>query len=384
LTGGIIKEGLMLSTCNRLEIVAVAEAAGPAGEAIRGLLARAAGLEPAEIARSLHELAGLDAVEHLFRVASGLDSQVLGEAQILGQVKSADRQAVQFRTVGPVISKLFHKSFQTAKRVRSETGLAEGSVSTASAAVETAQAVRGSLEGLAAVVLGAGEMAQAAVARLKARGVGDLAVASRSPDRAAALAQKCGGRAIVLEDLPQALRKADLLVTAAAAAGPVLETGELAALGRKAPRPLVVLDLGLPRNVPAEAAGLPGVVLRNVDDFDSLAGQGRALRLQEAGRAEEVIREEVAKFEQWLASLSTSPTIKDLIRQAEAARAMEVDRTIAKSGFSAEQAEALEAMSRALVRRLLHNPLSFIKGCHRHGRSDHVVDVFRRVYGLDS
>jgi glutamyl-tRNA reductase len=386
LADGIVKEGLVISTCNRLEIVAVSEVPEAASELMADLLAGAAGIDLAELLPGLHRFTGLSAVEHLFRVASGLDSQVLGEAQILGQVKSAYRQAVQYRTVGPIISKLFHKSFQTAKRVRSETGLAEGAVSTASAAVETAQALLGPLTDLTAVIVGTGQMAAAAAGHLRSRGVGTIVVAGRSADRARTLAHKCGGTALAMEDLRARLPSADLVVTAVAADGPVLGPADLAGdpagPGRTA-RPLVVLDLGLPRNVAAEAAAVPGVALRNMDDFEALADHGRSLRRREAERAGAVIAEEVAKFSQWLSSLSTSPTIKDLILRAETARAMEVERTVAKNGFSPEQIEAVEAMSRALVRRLLHNPLAFVKGCHRHGRSDHVIDFFRRVFGLD-
>jgi glutamyl-tRNA reductase len=152
---------------------------------------------------------------------------------------------------------------------------------------------------------------------------------------------------------------------------------------RSLPKALVILDLGVPRNVSPEVRDVEGVILRDIDDFEAETYGARILRRREAERAAKVISEEVAKFSQWLASLSTSPTIKDLIRQAEEARAMEVERTVAKNGFSPEQAEALEAMSRSLVRRILHNPLAFVKGCHRHGRSDHVLDLFRRVFGLD-
>jgi glutamyl-tRNA reductase len=205
-------------------------------------------------------------------------------------------------------------------------------------------------------------------------------VASRSPDRAEALARKCGGKAAPLSALAEILPSMDLLVAAAAARGPVLGPAELAG---RAEKPLTVLDLGLPRNVAPEARALEGVTLKDIDDFKLLADGGRTLRKREAAKADKVIGEEVEKFRQWLANLSTSPTIKDLVRLAEAARVVELERTVAKTGFSPEQVEALEAMSRSLVRRLLHNPLAFVKGCHRHGRSDHVLDLFRRVFGLD-
>ena len=395
ITEGVINEGLVISTCNRLEIVAASEDSEAAKDALLDLMARAGGVSPEELRPRLHELGGLEGVEHLFRVASGLDSQVLGEAQILGQVKDAYRQAVRYRTVGPMVSKLFHKSFQTAKRVRSETGLAYGAVSVASAAVETAQALLGPLEGLSVLVLGAGEMAAGAAAHLKARGVENLSVASRSQARAQALALKHDGRAISLEEFGEALIGADLLVTAVSSDKPVVTPEVLGARFQARERgradqkklaeqkELAILDLGLPRNVSPEVGLMEGIVLRDIDDFEAAASGAKDHRGREAERAQTVIGEEVAKFSQWLSSLSTSPTIKDLIRLAEDARTMEVERTTAKNGFSPEQVEALEAMSRSLVRRILHNPLAFVKGCHRHGRSDHVLDLFRRVFGLD-
>lgn len=381
LTRGVIKEGLVISTCNRLEIVTVADDPDAAALELRNLMAAAGSMTADDLAPRLHEHRGLMAVAYLFRVASGLDSQVLGESQILGQVKEAYRQAARYRTVGPMVSKLFHKSFQTAKRVRSETGLAYGTVSVASAAVEAAFKMLGTLQGLNALVLGAGEMATAAAGHLKTRGVGDLLIISRSLAAAETVAMKYGGRALAFASFGEALQKADLLVTAVASDEPLVTAKSLE--GRRGKKKLAVLDLGLPRNVAPEVRELPGIFLRDIDDFENAADGARVFRLNEADRAEAVISEEVAKFNQWLASLSTSPTIKDLIGLAEEARAMEVERTIARNGFSSEQVEALEAMSRSLVRRILHNPLAFVKGCHRHGRSDHALDLFRRVFGLD-
>jgi glutamyl-tRNA reductase len=381
LADGVIGEGLVISTCNRLEIVAVADHPEPAEAALAALMAGAAELGAAGLAPHLHHLRGAAAVEYLFSVASGLESQVLGEAQILGQVKEAYRRAVACRTVGPMVSKLFHKSFQTAKRVRTETEVAAGSVSVASAAVDTAQASLGGLSGRRAVILGAGEMASSAAAHLRARGVGAILVASRSPARASDLAGQVGGEAVPLEGLGAALAGSDLLLTAVGGCSPVL-TAEFLAGSIPAGRSLLVLDLGVPRNVEAAAAGLPGLALRNIDDFEALAGRGRASRLKELVKAREIVAEEAAKFGQWLSNLATTPTIKDLVRQAEEARRLELERTVAKAAFSAEQLEAVEAMGRALVRRLLHNPLSFAKGCH--GRSDQALNMFRRVFGLDA
>ncbi|MDR1296941.1 MAG: glutamyl-tRNA reductase [Deltaproteobacteria bacterium] len=378
-TFGRIAEGLVISTCNRVEMVAAGDSAPEVERELRALLVEASGVGEDELDPHLHVFLNLEAVEHLFRVASGLDSQVLGEPQILGQVKEAYRAAARYRTAGPIVSKLFHKCFKTAKRVRGETDLASGAVSMASAAAVMAADLLGGLAGRTALVVGTGEMAQLLGQHLKARGAG-LVVAGRNEERARFLAAHLGARAADLADLTQNLALADLVVTAVGATEPVLTEGNFP---RTEGRGTVVIDLGVPRNVEPSLGGREGLVLKNVDDLSEVVERNQASRRREAVKASRVIAEEVAKFAVWLNSLAVSPTIKDLIRQADQARLLELERTTSRREFSPEQVEALEAMSRALVRRLLHNPLVFAKGCHRHGRSDHSLNLFRRVFGLD-
>ncbi|MDR2367306.1 MAG: glutamyl-tRNA reductase [Deltaproteobacteria bacterium] len=381
---GIISEGLVISTCNRVEIVAVAPGPGDPGPELLNLMAQASGYGAAELKPFVHLYSNLEAVGYLFRVTSGLDSQVLGEPQILGQVKEAFRTATRYRTVGPIVSKLFHKSFQTAKRVRSETELASGTVSMASAGVAMAAGLLGGLEGKRAVIIGSGDMASLVATHLRAKGAGPIGVYGRSLERAQALARKVDGEAGtlpgLLADAGAGLGKADVLFTAATTMEPILTAADLAGL---APSGLLIIDLGVPRNVEGAAGDLGGITLVNVDRLTEVVSDNRSLRLMEAGKARAIVDEEVGKFRRWLSSLATSPTIKDLIGLAEEARCLELERTMAKNGFSPEQKEAIEAMSRSLVRRILHNPLTFAKGCHRHGHSDYRLDVFRRVFGLD-
>ncbi|MDR0622428.1 MAG: glutamyl-tRNA reductase [Deltaproteobacteria bacterium] len=383
-TLGIISEGLVISTCNRVEIVAVGPGTMDPVPELLGLMAQASGYGEDELKPYAHAYRDLEAVGYLFRVAAGLDSQVLGEPQILGQVKEAFRTATRYRTVGPVVSKLFHKSFQTAKRIRSETELATGTVSMASVATLSAAAFLGGLVGKTAVIVGSGEMASLAATHLKAKGVGSLTVYGRSLERAQALARKVDGRAGSLEDLLAdpvgKLAGADLMVTAVGALEPVITAEKLKRIG---PASLLIIDLGVPRNVEASVGDIPGITLKDVDGLGEVVRENQASRLKEAEKALAIVDDEVAKFSRWLSSLATSPTIKDLIGLAEQARLVELERTVAKNGFSPEQVEALETMSRALVRRILHNPLTFAKSCHRHGRSDYRLDVFRRVFGLD-
>ncbi|MDR2442573.1 MAG: glutamyl-tRNA reductase [Deltaproteobacteria bacterium] len=382
LTAGTIKEGLVLSTCNRLEIVVATDDSLAAQAALLNLMATASGLSSQELHPYVHYLTNLQAVNYLFRVTAGLDSQVIGEAQILGQVKEAYRAASHFRTVGPLVSKLFHKSFQAAKRVRNETEVAYGAVSIASAAVETAQATLGSLAGLTAMVLGTGEMAYCVTSHLKNRGLSKLIIAGRTSEHVKDLAKKHSAQAFIIEnikDLKDILPNVDILAAAVAVVKPVITVEILPNNVKK----LLILDLGVPRNVSELVGKLPDVQLKNIDDLKGLVNQNLSLRQLEAQKAEEIIAQEVLKFSRWLKSLATSPTIKDLINLAEEARMVEMERTRGKVNFDPEQLEAVEAMSRALVRRLLHNPLTFLKGSHRHERQDYFLNMFRRLFGLD-
>ncbi|MDR2301043.1 MAG: glutamyl-tRNA reductase [Deltaproteobacteria bacterium] len=391
---GIISEGLVISTCNRVEIVAVSHGSVDPGSELLTLMAQATGQDESDLRPYVHLHSNLEAVGYLFRVASGLDSLVVGEPQILGQVKEAFRTATRYRTVGPIVSKLFHKSFQTAKRIRSETELASGAVSVASAATIMAHELLGGLEGKKAVIIGSGEIASLGAAHLKAKGVSSLVIYGRNLEKAQTLAKKVDATAKslteLLGDVEKNLKGVDLLFSAASAMEPIITRSLLAWFSAKksagdkpVTEKLVVMDLGVPRNVEAAVENIPGVVLRNVDGLIEVVNKNQSLRQIEAKKASAIVDEEVRKFSHWLSSLATSPTIKDLIGLAEEARTIELERTMAKNGFSPEQKEALENMSRALVRRILHNPLTFAKGCHRHGHSDYRLDVFRRVFGLD-
>ncbi|MDR3204034.1 MAG: glutamyl-tRNA reductase [Deltaproteobacteria bacterium] len=387
LDGGLATEGLILSTCNRLEIALVCEDLSSvdqrdqAAQAVVELMAETSRLNLTQLLPYVHRYNDLEAVEYLFRVASGLDSQILGEPQILGQVKQAFREAIKAKIVGPVIHKLFHKSFRAAKRIRNETDLSNGVVSVASAAVEMALRSKGDLAGLKALVVGAGEMATLAVNHLKDKGVTSLTVVSRVMERAFDLAQKVGAKAASLEDLPLCLARSDLILTAVAVDKPLITKAMIE--GAKGAGELLILDLGLPRNVEGEVSLIPEVKLLNLDDFEAVVFRNQSFRLMEAQRAEVIIKEEVAKFSQWLSSLGADSTIKDLIALAERARQVEIERTISKHDFNSEQVRSLEVMSRALVRRILHNPVTFAKSCHRHGRCDYNLDSLRRIFGLD-
>ncbi|MDR1045274.1 MAG: glutamyl-tRNA reductase [Candidatus Adiutrix sp.] len=394
---GVLNELLILSTCNRLEILAAGQRAEEVRRAIVGSLAAISGLAEEDFGPYSHEFRGLEAAHHLFRVAASLDSLVLGEPQILGQVKEAYRRALDHRRAGLLVTKLMHRCFRAAKRVRSETTLAGGTVSVAGAAVALARNLSGGrLSESSTLLLGAGPMAALAAANLKKNPPARLTVMNRSQDRARLLAAKHGAAVRPWEELEEALAEADLVIAATGAPHPILTSERLAEIqpGR-ADRPLIIIDIGVPRNVAHDVKRLPNLILRNIDDLNEVVWESRISRQEAADRAEAIIGEEVAKFAHWLESLVSQPTVSALTRKAESIRRLELERTLSQHQFSPEQAASLEAMTSALVRRLLHDPLVFIKShqpddepacpgagesCRPHGRC---LDSLRRAFKLE-
>jgi glutamyl-tRNA reductase len=382
-----LTESLILSTCNRLEVLAVS---GRPEAAARGVI-KALGLSPAELKPCLHQYFGLEAARYLFRVSASLDSLVLGEPQILGQVKAAFRESVHRRRAGAFLHKLMHRAFRAAKRVRGETPLAGGAVSVAGAAVALARNLwGGDLAGARAVILGAGSMAALAADNLKKRAAADLTLISRTPAKAEALAAKSGAAVRPWGDLEAALARADLVIAATAAPVPVLTAETLApALDRRpeSSRPLFIIDIGVPRNVAHDVKRSRNVVLRNIDDLNEVVWESRLSRAEAAAAAEAVIDSEVEKFGQWLARQAHQPTLAALTRKAENIRRLELKKTLSQHNFDPDQREALELMTAALVRRLLHDPLLFIKnssppgaGCPQ-AKGDCVLSI-RRAFNL--
>ena len=360
---GELAESLILSTCNRLEVLGVSEQVDGGRDAVYRSLAAASGLSEDQIRPYAHEYVGLPAARHLFRVAASLDSLVLGEPQILGQVKEAFRQALDRRRAGTILNKVMHRAFRAAKRVRSETSLAGGAVSVAGAAVALARTLveGGDLHNKSVLILGAGPMAALAGANLKKRSPADLTIMNRSLAKAEILAGKFEAQCRPWEELNPALMEADLVIAATGAQSPILTLDRLEKIMALRGRPLTIIDIGVPRNASHDLKHLDKVVLRNIDDLNEVVWESRAARQDAAGRAEDIIEEEVAKFGDWLKSLASRPTVAALTRKAEDIRRLELSRTLNQHQFSPEQAASIEAMSAALVRRLLHDPLAFIK-----------------------
>lgn len=378
---GPVNEALLLSTCNRVEIYASASAAREAARLARAYLAERA---ETSIDAALYEHHGSDAIRHAFRVASSLDSLVVGEPQILGQVKTSFEAAQAAGTIGPLLGRCFSRAFAVAKRVRTETGIAEGTVSISSIAVELARKIFGELEGRRVLLLGAGEMGEAAAKSLGQTGA-TLRVVNRSPDKALALAAACGGEAREYEQLDSELVKADVVITSTSSADFVLTLARVREVVRaRRHRPLFLIDIAVPRDVDPKVASLDGVFLYDVDDLQKLAEENLRSRRGEAEAAERIVAIEVDEFDTWRRSLEVAPTIVALREHALAVVRAEVERSTLKLGPLDDSARrSLEKMSDAIVNKLLHAPLTALKSSADEVERAALVATTRRLFDLD-
>jgi len=381
-----IDEAVLLATCNRVEVIAIARHPEAARLRIRSFLRRelAPGDLGPEVERCLYEHVDGDAMRHVLRVACSLDSMVLGEPQILGQTKEAYRQAAECGAAGPILARLFQQAFATAKRVRSETRIAERPVSIARVAVDLARRIFEDLADKRGLLIGAGEMIEAAVDALRGVGLASLAVANRTPERAAELAARCGATAHGLDELPRLLHDADLVLSCIAAPEPIL-TRELAlaALGARGGLPVFVIDLGVPRNAAPELDRVDNVFLYDVDDLAAVAEENAQARQQERVRAEAIVDEQKQRFDGWLAALRAVPTIRHLRERAEAIRAAELERVAGRLSLSDADRESVEYLTRALVNKLLHAPLSQLRRAAEREDGVAVLEVARALFELD-
>ena len=403
----VLNEALVLDTCNRTEVYCVAADAADAADPAAYLLQRIAAVRGAAAATSadrLYRHDGPAAVRHLFRVAAGLDSQVIGEHQILAQAKAAYRQALSERTAGFLLNRLMHQAFRVGKRVRSETRLAEGAGGIPQAAAAMAREHLGDLAGRTVVVIGAGETAEQAAQALIARGADRLTVTNRSLDRARRLAGRVGddgdavrcpallrrhaGRtplrvdAAGLEALADLGRRADLVVAATSSPRPLL-TGAMLA-GRRG-RPLTIIDIGVPRNVAPDAAEAPSVHLINIDALGSRLDEAARRREADVAGAERIVDDAVADFDAWLASRQAAPTIAHLRRHLDGLR----QRELARYGrrVDAGGREDLDRFTAALLNKLLHDPIEHLHRLARDGDTPEslaAADLVRRLFGLDA
>ena len=365
-----VREAMLLSTCNRLELFAVADQRTSTDDLLREL-----GPVVAQHAVIRFED---EALTHLFRVTASLESMVVGEAQIQGQVKEAHARALEVGACGPALSRALSAALTAAKRVRTETAIARGAVSVSSLAVQMAQKVLGDLSGRSVVLVGAGEMAQLAARELRRSAGSELLVANRSMVHAEALAREVGGIAVALENLPALLERADVVICSTGAQQPIV-TRELmeSALKARRHRPLFVIDLALPRNVEPRINELENVYVYDLDDLNRIAAENQRLREQEQERAEEIVREELAAYARAKRVRAAVPVLARLRAEAQAVAEAEVERTLAMLGPVTErQRKSVRALATAIVNKLLHGPTARLRGEQGGPLSEAVAELF--------
>jgi len=380
-----VREGAILSTCNRTECYCAVSDEEAGREAVITWLARFHDLDPAEVRPHLYAYSDREAVTHLFRVAGSLDSLVVGEPQILGQLKEAYRRAYNVGSLGPLLNRAFHHAFKVGKRIRSETDIGGQAVSVSYAAVELARRIFGDLTGSRVLLIGAGETIQLAGRHLRDAGVPSIFVANRTLERAEELATELGGHALGLDAVPDALGEVDVVVSSTGASGTVVEKAWLEAAQKKRKRQaMFAVDLAVPRDLPEEAEKVSGIYLYTVDDLEAVVEENLKARRKEAEHAEEIVEATVGEFLQWLANQEVVPTIKAMRAKAEAIRAQELEKTRKRLGHVPEEIEtALDKFSQALVSKLLHDPTLQLRQLSENGDGDELIEATQQLFRLE-
>ncbi len=379
-------QGAILSTCNRTEVyAALPDGGGP--EPLVDFLCSYRDSGRQAIEPYLYTYTGPEAMRHLFRVAASLDSMVLGEAQILGQVRVAADEARAHRATGPHLDRLFRHAVRVGRRARDETAVGRRSASVSSAGVELARQFFGSLEGLSVLVVSAGEAGKLVARALQDVGIARVTVTSRTFERAASLADSLGGEAVPFERLESALAAADIVITASGSPSFIVRPSLVArAMATRAGQPLLLVDIAVPRDVDPTVVRIPGVALYNVDDLQAVTRSSLKQRGQEVGRVEAIVEEELDRFLVWWRAMDATPTIVDIRGQAEAIRRRELSKAIRKLPSLGEADQAvLEAMSRSIVKKLLHRPITSLKErASDPGYLESARRLFRLTDGQDS
>lgn len=379
-----VEEGVILSTCNRVEVVTTTADGDAAVEALTAFLADGEHVSREQLRAHLSVYRGREAIRHLFRVAASLDSMVIGEPQILGQLKDFYSRAAALGSAGIVLHRCFHKSFSVAKRVRTETGVASKAVSVSSAAVELACKIFDRLDGKTAMLIGAGTMSELAARHLLAHGVSNMMVTNRTFDRAVELAREFRGTPVPFEDFPRYLQLADVVIGSTAADEFVLTPQRVhEVLRERKYRPMFLIDVSVPRNFDPAINDIDNVYLYDIDDLGGVAEVNRDERRREAEKAEAIVEDEVDAFSKWLGSLDAVPTIVALRDKIEAIRKTELDKTLASlHDLSPREREALEAMTAAIVNKILHAPITHLKHHDRQQEAFYLAAA-RRLFDIE-
>ncbi len=381
-----IHEAFVLSTCNRVELLLVGSEEAP--RAAMRAWASACGRTESELEPHSYIFRQEEAVRHLLSVASSLDSMVLGEPQILGQMKEAYRRSSEAGTVGTLTNRLLHKAFSTAKRVRTETGIAANAVSVSYAAVELAKRIFDDMPACRAMLIGAGEMAELAAAHLLRAGVARITVVNRTLSRAEELARHFNGAAVPFTELSEHLPEADIIISSTGAGQAVINADTVKrTLKKRRYKPMFFIDIAVPRDIDPAVNALDNVYVYDIDDLKETVEENMQQRVHEAQKARTIVEEECAAFMRWLESLELQPTIVALIRRHECYAEEELSRTLKRLGDKAdpETVEAVRTMLGALVRKINHAPIAFLKASHHEHTEKQMeaVALTRRLFALD-
>ncbi|MGC8857427.1 MAG: glutamyl-tRNA reductase [Anaerolineae bacterium] len=376
----MLSELIILSTCNRTELYTASSQ--PAEESLEAFLEETSGVPRAVFHSHLYHYHHLEAAHHLFEVTAGLDSLVIGEPQILGQVTRALELARGQGTVGATLNRLFLAAIHAGKRARTETAISRNPASVSSLAAALAEKVIGDLRRAHVVILGAGEMAELTVEALRKRGTGQIRVINRTLERARILAERWNAEASTFESLPQALNEADILIASTGAPHTLISAAMIRSLGRA--RPLVLIDIAVPRDIDPACAELPGVTLYDIDSLNAQLEHSLAERLAEAPRVRSILEEELARFAEYLRSLDLLPLIADLHQQAEQIRRAELEKTLRRlPNLSESERQRIAAMSEALVKKLLDLPTRRLRAEAACPHAPEYATVTRTLFGLN-
>ena len=379
-----LKENMILSTCNRVEVYAAARETEKATFDLKNFLSQYHGLPLKEFEKSLYSHIGEEAVRHIFRVASSLDSMVLGEPQILGQIKDAYDVAQQAKTSGLILHRLLHRAFHVAKRVRAETKIALSAVSVSSVAVECAEKIFGTLEKKTVLLIGAGEMCELAARHLVSAGIEKILVTNRTFERALTLAQEFRGEAIPLEGMAQGLKKTDIVISATNSPQYLIEHNQITKVMKdRKQKPIFFIDISDPRDIEPKVGDLENVYLYNIDDLQKVANENIKDREKEAQRAEMIVQDEVVKFVNWYRSLDVTPTIVSLRNKFEEIRKKELEKTLSiHPNLSQKEKQSLEALTSAIINKILHPPITLLKRTEEEAMADLYLDALHALFQL--
>ena len=380
-----VKEGVFLSTCNRVEAVYTTENPEEARNSVISLLSQLGDIPEDSFLSSLYTHVDVEAVRHIFRVASSLDSMVVGEPQILGQIKDAYHQATNEKTSGVILNRLMHKAFHVAKRVRTETGVSDAAVSISYAAVELAKKIFYDLSEKTILLIGAGEMAELAARHLMSHGVASITVANRTFERAVEMAESFNGSPVSFEEIESQLLEVDIVITSTASTEFVINHDQVKnSLKKRRNRPLFFIDIAVPRDVEPKVNDLGNVYLYDIDDLKGIVEINIAQRQQEAFKAERIVEEEVIKFERWLKTLEVVPTIISLREKAEAIRHAEMRKTLSSlQKVTPSQMKAIEALTLSIAEKIISDPIVILKNKADRPTRDMYLDFARKLFNLD-